>query len=282
MTDRIDPEAAEGAAVDEFDELEDELEDDLEPWEETLEDWEYLGWLDVLPAGLMAITGAFDGPTTTRVDFDRIATEMLAGEGLTLLDGDPLWPVLSADLPDEDRLDNHEQAYGEYLEEMRAQRSDWAELITREPGIAVASINELADRLVGWGLLSENGDQLELVDPVPDPLNLLPLTEDTIGRLILDRMGPEMEAVEDVLHEFLYHGESAELATTLRKLADQADVTTEIAQMTVAMLISQPDSGVSAQRFGPLDTEGVEVLKEHQKFTLRVDRTAPGFADHEH
>ena len=36
---------------------------------------------------------------------------MLAGEGLTLLDGDPLWPVLSEDMPDEDRLDNHEEAY---------------------------------------------------------------------------------------------------------------------------------------------------------------------------
>ena len=59
-------------------------------------------------------------------------------------------------------------------------------------------------------------------------------------------------------------------------------MTVEVAQMTVAMLVSQPDSGISAERFGPLDAEGVEVLKEHQKFTLRVDRTAPGFADHEH
>lgn len=277
MTDRMDLEAAEGAAQDEAD-----FEEDLEPWEEILDEWEYLGWLDVLPAGLMAITGAFDGPTTARVDFDKVAVDMLAGEGLTLLDGDPLWPVLSEDLPDEDRLDNHEEAYGLYLEEMRAQRQDWAELVGREPRIGVGSLNELADRLIGWGLLNENGDQLELVDPVPDPLDLLPLTEDTIGRLILDRMGPEMEAVEDVLHAVLYHGDSDELVTTLGKLADQADVSVEVAQMTVAMLISQPDSGVSAERFGPLDAEGVEGLKEHQKITLKVDRTAPGFADHEH
>ena len=56
------PRTARGAANDEVDEL-DELAE-LEPWEEILEEWEYLGWLDVLPAGLMAITGAFDGPTT--------------------------------------------------------------------------------------------------------------------------------------------------------------------------------------------------------------------------
>lgn len=265
--------------------IEDDIEDDeeiLEPWEEILDEWEYLGWLDVLPAGLMAITGAFDGPSTTRLDFDKVSADMVLGEGLTLLDGDPLWPVLSADLPEEDRLDDHEQAYGRYLEEMHAQRADWAELTGREPRLAVASINELADRLVGWGLLAENGEQLELVEPVPDPMDVLPLTEDTIGRLILDRMGPEMEAVEDVLHETLYHGDSDELVTTIRKLAEQADVSEEIARMTVAMLISQPDSGVSAERFGVLDAEGVENLKEHQKFTLRVDRTAAGFADHEH
>lgn len=260
----------------------DEFEDALEPWEETLEDWEYLGWLDVLPAGLMAITGAFDGPSTARQDFDKVAVDMLTGEGLTLLDGDLLWPVLSEDMPDEDRLDNHEEAYAQYLEEMRAQRADWTEMISREPRIAVASINELVDRLIGWGLLTEEGDRLTLVDPAPDPLDVLPLTEDTIGRLILDRMGPEMEAVEDVLHEFLFHGDGDELVTTLGKLADLADVTPEIAQITVAMLVSQPDSGVSAERFGPLDAAGLEVLKEHQKFTLRVDRTAPGFADHEH
>jgi hypothetical protein len=275
MTDHLDLEAAEAAA-------EDDTEEYLEPWEEILAEWEYLGWLDVLPAGLMAITGAFDGPATVRLDFDKVSAEMVAGEGLTLLDGDPLWPVLSEDLPEEDRLDNHEQAYGQYLEEMRAQRQDWAELVAREPRIAVSSLNELTDRLIGWGLLADNGDQLELVDPVPDPLDLLPLTEDTIGRLILDRMGPEMEAVEDVLHDVLYHSDSGELVTTIAKLADQADVTVEVAQLTVAMLVSQTDAGVSAERFGPLDTEGVENLKEHQKFTLRVDRTAPGFADHEH
>lgn len=277
MTDRMDLEAAEAAALDETDEL-----DELEPWEEVLDEWEYLGWLDVLPAGLMAITGAFDGPTTPRLDFDKASADMVAGEGLTLLDGDPLWPVLSEDLPDEDRLDNHEEAYGQYLEEMRAQRQDWAELTARDPRIGVSSLNELVDRLIDWGLLTEHGDLIELVETVPDPLEKLPLTEDTIGRLILDRMGPEMEAVEDVLHDTLYHGDSDELVTTLRKLADQADVTVEIAGMTVAMLISQADSGISAERFGPLDTEGVENLKEHQKFTLRVDRTAPGFADHEH
>ena len=70
--------------------------------------------------------------------------------------------------------------------------------------------------------------------------------------------------------------------TNASQLADQADVSVEIAQMTVAMLVSQPDSGVTADRFGPLDAEGVEGLKEHQKITLKVDRTAPGFADHEH
>ncbi len=277
MTDRMDLEATGAAALDEAD---DEM--DLEPWEEVLDEWEYLGWLDVLPAGLMAITGAFDGPTTTRLDFDKVSADMVAGEGLMLLDGDPLWPVLSADLADEDRLDNHEEAYGQYLEEMRAQRQDWAELVARDPRIAVSSLNELVDRLIDWGLLTEHGDLIELVETVPDPLEKLPLTEDTIARLILDRMGPEMEAVEDVLHDTLYHGDSDELVTTLRKLADQADVTVEIAGMTVAMLISHADSGVSAERFGPLDTEGVENLKEHQKFTLRVDRTAPGFTDHEH
>ena len=41
---------------------------------------------------------------------------------------------------------------------MRAQRADWAELVTREPRIAVASLNELVDRLIGWGLLTEDGD----------------------------------------------------------------------------------------------------------------------------
>ncbi len=275
MTDRMDLEAAEAAA-------EADAEEFLEPWEETLAEWEYLGWLDVLPAGLMAITGVFEGPSATRVDFDAVAQDMVAGEGLVLLDDDPLWPVLSADLPEEDRLDNHEEAYAQYLEEMRAQRADWTELVGREPRVGVSSLNELADRLVGWGLLAQTGDRLDLVEPVPDPLDLLPLTEDTIGRLILDRMGPEMEAVEDVLHEFLYHGDADSLSTTLTKLADQADVTVEIAQLTVAMLVSQPDSGVTAERFGPLDAEGVEGLAEHQKFTLRVDRTAPGFADHEH
>ena len=54
MTDRMDLEAAEGAAHDEA-----EFDEDLEPWEEVLAEWEYLGWLDVLPACLMAITGAF-------------------------------------------------------------------------------------------------------------------------------------------------------------------------------------------------------------------------------
>lgn len=282
MNDEFDVEPIRSGAAAALEDFDDELEDDLEPWEETLDEWEYLGWLDVLPAGLMAITGAFDGPTTTRVDFDKVSSDMLATDGLTLLDGDPLWPVLSEDLPDEDRLDNHEEAYGQYLEEMRAQRADWAELCAIRPALAVASLNELADRLVAWGLLAQDGDQLTLVDPVPDPLDVLPLTEATIGRLILDRMGPEMEAVEDVLHEFLYHSDRDELVTTLGKLADQADVTVEIAQMTVAMLVSQPDSGISADRFGPLDAEGVEGLKEHQKITLKVDRTAPGFADHEH
>src|SRR5689334_18330455 len=127
MTDRMDLEAADGAARDEAD-----FEEELEPWEEVLSEWEYLGWLDVLPAGLMAITGAFDGPTAARLDFDTVSADMVAGEGLTLLDGDPLWPVLSEDLPEEDRLDNHEEAYGQYLEEMRAQRADWAELVGRE------------------------------------------------------------------------------------------------------------------------------------------------------
>jgi hypothetical protein len=278
MTDRMDLEAADAAAsADAF--ADDEL---LEPWEETLAEWEYLGWLDVLPAGLMAITGVFEGPTATRVDFDRVSAEMVAGEGLVLLDGDPLWPVLSEDLPEEDRLDDHEQAYGEYLEEMRAQRSDWAELTARDPRIGIASINELVERLIEWGLLAASGDQLELVEPVPDPLDLLPLAEDTVARLVLDRMGPEMEAVEDVLHETLYHGDADTLSTTLTRLADQADVSVEVAQLTVAMLVSQPDSGISAERFGPLDAEGVEGLAEHQKFTIRVDRTAPAFADHEH
>lgn len=282
MSDEYDTETFRNGAVAAFDELDAESEAALEPWERILDEWEYLGWLDVLPAGLMAITGAFDGPTTTRVDFDEVAVDMLAGQGLTLLDGDPLWPVLSEDLPDEDRLENHEEAYGLYLEEMRAQRQDWAELVAREPQIGVDSLNELVDRLVGWGLIVARGDRLELVEPVPDPLDLLPLTEDTIGRIILDRMGPEMDEVEDVLHALLHHGDSDELVTTLSKLSGQADVSVEIAAMTVAMLISQPESGISADRFGPLDAEGIEGLAEHQKFTLRIDRTAPGVADHEH
>lgn len=266
-----------------IDDLEDpaDLEEELEPHEDILEEWLELGWFEILPTGAVTITTAFDDVTTPRVDFDAATAEAVAERGLTLLDDDPLWPVLSPDQATEDGL-TEPGDYEEYLAGVAEQRAEWTDLAAAEPRLAVGTLDELLGLLIGWGLIGETGGDLELLEPVPDPLDLLNLPEQTISSIILDRMGPELEAVEDVLHEFLYHSEQDELITSLQKLGAQAEVSPEVARLTVAMLISEPESGLTANRGGVLDAEAVENLKEHQKFTLRVDRSAPGFAEHEH
>lgn len=259
-----------------------DAEEELEPHEELILEWEELGWFDVLPTGLMLITSAFDGLTTPRVEFDAVTPDQLAASGLEPLDGDLLWTVMSEDMSEEDRVENHDEAYADYLGSIQEQRRRWTALATRQPEYAISTLGQLVDLLVRWALLNEVDGVLELADEVPDPLELLELDEETIASLILDRMGPEIEAVEDVLHEFLYHGDLDEMATTLDKLGQQADVPAEIARVAVALLIADPDAGLTAERFGPLDPAAVEALLEHQKFTLRVDRTAPGLHEHEH
>jgi hypothetical protein len=264
-----------------LDHPDDEELEELEPYEEILDEWMDLGWFDLLPAGLVTISMSFVDVTTARLDFDVATAEAVATGELQLLDDDPLWPVVSPEQAADDGIADPDE-YSTYLEQMLAQRARWTELGLRNPDFAITSVNALVDLLIGWGLLLEQDGLLELVDEVPDPLDLLPLDEETIAGIILDRMGPEIEAVEDVLHEFLHHSDEDTLATTLDKLAQQADVSADVARIAVAMLISHPDTGLTADRFGPLDAEGIESLKEHQKFTLRVDRTAPGLSEHAH
>lgn len=261
-----------------FEDFEDE---DLEPYEEILDEWLELGWFEILPSAVMTITTAFEDISTPRQDFDAATAEAVDGGTLTLLDGDPLWPVLSPGQAAEDGITEPGE-YEAYLAGVTEQRAEWADLAAADPRHAISTPDELLSLLIGWGLLGESGDELHLLEPVPDPLDLLQLPEQTIASIVLDRMGPELEAVEDVLHEFLHHGDQDELITSLQKLGTQAEVSPEVARLTVAMLISDPGSGITAHRGGELDPEGVENLKEHQKFTLRVDRNAPGFTEHEH
>ncbi len=256
-------------------------EEDLEPHEEVLDEWSELGWFDVLPSGLMMITSAFEDLVIPRIDFDEFAAEAARVGGVQLLDGDPMWPVLSVEQAAEDGITEPDE-YASYLEGILQQRDEWTALVGREPKLAVRSLNELLELLIGWGLVRAENGLLELADEVPDPLELLPLDEEAITRVILDRMSPDLDAVQDVLHDFLHHSGNDELSTTLQKLANEAETSVDIVRLTLAMMTSDPESGLTADRFGPLTPDALEALKEHQKFTLRVDRSAPGFAAHDH
>ena len=260
----------------------DEGDVELEVYEEILEEWEDLGWFDLLPTGLAVITSEFGDVTLPRIDFDTVPIAELQERGLDLLEGDRLWAVMSEDMPEEERVENHQEAYADYLSSVQEQREMWSELAGRDPRFAVSTLSELVDLLVSLQLLHQNGELLELADPVPDPLEVLPLSPEATAKITLHQLTPEIEAVEDVLHGFLYHSEDEQLATTVGKLAEQAEVSVEIVRLTIGMLIADPDSGISADRFGPLDQEAIEGLAEHQKFTLRVDRGAAGLSDHEH
>lgn len=258
----------------------DEFEE-LEPHEEILEEWMDLGWFDLLPSSVLTITTGFNGLTAPRIDFDDLTAEALATGELKLLDEDPLWPVLTPEQAVEGGIEDPDD-YPIYLSSQQEQREQWADIVSRSPELGVTTLNGLLELLIKWQLIRDNDGELELLEVVPDPLEILPLTEEQIAQVALTRIEPEIDAVEDVLHEFLYHGDRDELATTLQKLGEQADVSVDVVRLAVVMLITNPESGLTADRFGPLDSEGIEQLKEHQKFTLKVDRSAPGLSGHEH
>ncbi|AZI57248.1 hypothetical protein EH165_02810 [Nakamurella antarctica] len=274
------------ATVDE-DTTDENFDDDDEVTEEDLaaegifDEWLALGWFSIAPSVLFSITEAARGLHFTRAELAESIALNIEEHGYRELDSDPLWLVADPETAADLEL-AEEGGYDAYLEGERTQRANWGELGSRSPKLAVTTVDEFIDLLCDWNLLVESDGVLELLDPVPDPVDLLPLTNPEKDELLESREPSDFELVDGVLHAFIYHSDESTMVTTIGKLAQQADVAPEMARLILAGIIASGESGLTADRFGPMEAEAITDLADHQKFTLVVDRDSDAIKHHAH
>jgi hypothetical protein len=270
-------------------------EEDLGPMDLVIDAWEGLGWLSVLPRAAAEMLDGVDEVTNSRSVLIEASTGS-AVPGVTPLDGDPLWPVLAEDTyPDQD--DDEDSAadepplpsFAEYVGRQRELRQRWRELLERQGEPTVETADELISLLVRWGLLREKDaggtPVVEFVDEPPDPVELLPLSEEALAEFAMDELANDVDAVLDGLHDLLYHSDDSEQTIRIGQFAERVGVDPEQVALTFATLVADPESGITAHRRGPngeqqLTAGDFETLPEHARFVLRVDRSAPGFPEH--
>jgi hypothetical protein len=261
--------------LDEFDGT-DSLDED-----ETLDEWDYFGWLDLLPAGAAALVSLHDEGLVEKVDFDSVMQDAVTAGEFQFLEGDPVWPVIAEKIADEAGVID-DRTYDEYLEDVRADRRRWLQLVARDPALGVTSLNALVDLMVRLGLLVDTGGSLEVAEETPDPVDLLPLDDEEVEDLLTRRLEDDAGILAESLHEFIFHETADRLQTTVDKLSQISGLPTETVRLALAVLVGDSGSGLTADRFGPLTVEAVAKLADHQKFTLVVDRSVPAIADSTH
>lgn len=259
-------------------------EDDLLA-EDIFDVWLEFGWFSLLPTAVFSITEATDGLRFSREDFFDAVALNISEHGYTELDGDPLWLVANLETAQELELAEPGE-YDEYVEGERQQRANWQELTAREPSLAVQSLDGLLELLIRLELIEsaerDGVELLELADEVPDPVGLLPLSDDEQQEMLEKRPTEEPDPVLQSLHQFLFHSEDTDLATSIGRLSKQAMVDPEQTKILLAALVFGDAYGLTVERFAPLAMEEILTLAEHQKFTIKVDRSAEGLQEHGH
>jgi hypothetical protein len=180
----------------------------------------------------------------------------------------------------DDRADEASQYWGELGARREAWRAALARLGYQEP----RTPDQLIDTLLRLPLLFEYSDEADPEDPdrdegavelvlndmAGDPLLVLDATEAEIETELVVRATEEAEDSLDALLELFLDSEVDELSTTLQRLADQCGGEADDMRFALAVAVSQPDGLFSADRFGPVDTDGMLALEAHRKFVLRL------------
>ena len=101
----------------------------------------------------------------------------------------------------------------------------------------------------------------------------------------MDELADDVDAVLTSLHDFLYHSRRQEQTIRIGQFAERVGVDPEQVALTLATIVADPESGITAHRRGPKGEQQLPAARsrdapEHARFVLRVDRSAPGFPEH--
>jgi hypothetical protein len=235
--------------------------------------WSELGWFRWLPNCVIVVDELF--AIEESVSREQFSSAVSALEGERLF-GSPLWAiapppeaedeVAAAQSPAEVKAED-----AEIRAVLSARHDRWLSSLARRGIGVVESADDLVDALIELGLLLENDAGLWLSPTPGDPIQVLEASEDDARDEIRYRLDDDAAELDDLLFDMFFEPERDEFATTTRRLAQECGTDTEFLTLVLADLIDDPDTGYSAERFGPLDGAAIRALEDHQKFTFRLD-----------
>ncbi|MFI0929719.1 DUF6042 family protein [Streptomyces sp. NPDC021012] len=174
--------------------------------------------------------------------------------------------------------DGDEEDYAETEEEKAeirvglAEHQARCEELIRAVGLPVpTTIRELADTMVGLGIVSQQDGAWSMPDPIPGPETVLPLSGDELARTAERRRfwegGPAEEALIGYLKDDL--NEPAEVFTSVDRLAKAIELGEGDVRHALGQLCREGEARLErgAERAQIL----LEDLKDHERFHLVLD-----------